>query len=328
MAPGRSSDSTESTDAPMSEDELLRHLDEAGVPLSEAPGHGVREARALVEAASRVLTAAVIAERSAGSSWEDIGAALGGVTKSTAHGRFAALVDEFNEAAGGEPSGDSSGRRAAAAQNLEESWDDVAELFGRRVWRGDLRRAAEAVGNPAGELPTAGKLDSAHHISAPDTGRLKDRLAAFQTHAMLNPFPDWRAIYDAGSSCIVLVDACTAGNPDSEADADRAAEDADAGLRVVPCSLGERIVWQAKPSLAAWPTLDKAFRKHRMRPRLAGDLKMDGRFVMDFLTATAALRDSENHTPEARPQQSLEERLAAVEIRLAALEGGDHRSRA
>jgi hypothetical protein len=125
---------------------------QSAAPLTEPPGHAVREAQQLVAAANRVLEAAVIADRAAGTSWEEIGDALGGVTRSTAHGRFATVVEEFNNTAVDSASAAEPQSRAdRAAENLEAAWSQVLGMVDRRVVRGGLQEAAENLVAPPPE---------------------------------------------------------------------------------------------------------------------------------------------------------------------------------
>ncbi|MFI9824586.1 hypothetical protein ACIHFC_29655 [Streptomyces sp. NPDC052013] len=69
----------------------------AGVPTDDAyatPGSLVTEAQQLVQLAREVLTRSVIYERTKGTSWEEIGEALG-ITRQSAHERFKAAWDEW-----------------------------------------------------------------------------------------------------------------------------------------------------------------------------------------------------------------------------------------
>ncbi|MFF1399376.1 hypothetical protein ACFVZD_36960 [Streptomyces sp. NPDC058287] len=70
----------------------------AGVPTDDAyaaPGELVEEAQTLVELSQQVLRWAVIHERQKGTSWEEIGERLGGITRQSAHERYKAAVDEW-----------------------------------------------------------------------------------------------------------------------------------------------------------------------------------------------------------------------------------------
>lgn len=70
----------------------------AGVPTTDAflhPGEMVAEALDLVEQAKDVLRWAVIWERQKGTSWEEIGDRLGGITRQAANERYKAAVDEW-----------------------------------------------------------------------------------------------------------------------------------------------------------------------------------------------------------------------------------------
>lgn len=70
----------------------------AGVPTDDAftrPGELVEEAQTLVELAQGVLRWAVIHERQKGTSWEEIGERLGGITRQSAHERYKEAVEEW-----------------------------------------------------------------------------------------------------------------------------------------------------------------------------------------------------------------------------------------
>ncbi|SEE59949.1 hypothetical protein [Streptomyces sp. TLI_105] len=70
----------------------------AGVPTDDAfvrGGEMVEEAQTLVELAQGVLRWAVIHERQKGTSWEEIGERLGGITRQSAHERYKEAVEEW-----------------------------------------------------------------------------------------------------------------------------------------------------------------------------------------------------------------------------------------
>lgn len=72
----------------------------AGVPTNDAflhQGEMVEECLALVEQAQEVLRRAVIWERQKGTSWEEIGERLGGISRQAAHERYKADVDEWQQ---------------------------------------------------------------------------------------------------------------------------------------------------------------------------------------------------------------------------------------
>ncbi|WP_189602340.1 hypothetical protein [Streptomyces lateritius] len=69
------------------------HDDSSG---TVAPGDFVREAAELLRLAEHAQRRAVVYERERGTSWEDIGEALG-ITKQSAHARFAEYVNEWTE---------------------------------------------------------------------------------------------------------------------------------------------------------------------------------------------------------------------------------------
>ena len=100
-------------------------------PLAEPPGEAVRQAQQLVLTANAVLDAAVVAERARGTSWEQIGDALG-VTRLTAHGRFRGAVDAF---ARGESDIEA---ELGARLNLERAWETVRDRAAARAVRDNL----------------------------------------------------------------------------------------------------------------------------------------------------------------------------------------------
>jgi hypothetical protein len=61
-------------------------------------GDFIARALRLVHEAERVLELAVVLERERGASWEDIGRALGNITRQSAHGRYAAAHHDFLDA--------------------------------------------------------------------------------------------------------------------------------------------------------------------------------------------------------------------------------------
>ncbi|GAA2266155.1 hypothetical protein GCM10010232_68130 [Streptomyces amakusaensis] len=61
------------------------------------PGEFVENARRLVRCAEDALRWAVVYERERGSSWDEIGEALGPITRQSAHRRFAEQVEEWRE---------------------------------------------------------------------------------------------------------------------------------------------------------------------------------------------------------------------------------------
>ncbi|WP_306324122.1 MULTISPECIES: hypothetical protein [unclassified Streptomyces] len=72
----------------------------AGVPTNDAfmnGGEMVEECVGLVEQAQEVLRRAVIWERQKGTSWEEIGERLGGISRQAAHERYKAAVDEWQQ---------------------------------------------------------------------------------------------------------------------------------------------------------------------------------------------------------------------------------------
>ncbi|MFF4542217.1 hypothetical protein [Streptomyces aureus] len=70
----------------------------AGVPTDDAyaaPGELVEGAQTLVELAQGALRWAVVHERQKGTSWEEIGVRLGGITRQAAHERYRDAVEEW-----------------------------------------------------------------------------------------------------------------------------------------------------------------------------------------------------------------------------------------
>lgn len=100
-----------------------------------APGRHAVDAHELVELAKQILERAVIAERMAGTPWQVIGAATGGVGRPTAHGRFSAAVQAFQDRVG-------DARQPTADAELDEAWGRVSALAERRARRDEILRAA------------------------------------------------------------------------------------------------------------------------------------------------------------------------------------------
>ncbi|MBO1417412.1 hypothetical protein [Streptomyces sp. FH025] len=74
-------------------------MDGLSPPLNTPSGYFVKQAHLLQQQAEELMQRAVYAERSRGTSWEDIGKQLG-VTRSTVHGRYAAGFNDWVERAG------------------------------------------------------------------------------------------------------------------------------------------------------------------------------------------------------------------------------------
>lgn len=80
------------------EQRVLADQAAAGVPTDDTyarAGDLVEEAQRLVDTAQGVLRWAVIHERQTGTSWEEIGERLGGISRQSAHERYKAAVDEW-----------------------------------------------------------------------------------------------------------------------------------------------------------------------------------------------------------------------------------------
>lgn len=103
-----------------------------------APGQHAADAHELVDLAKQILERAVIAERAAGTPWQAIGAAAGGVGRPTAHGRFSAAVQAFQGRVGDV-------RQPAADAELDEAWGRVSALAERRARRDEILAAAVAM---------------------------------------------------------------------------------------------------------------------------------------------------------------------------------------
>jgi hypothetical protein len=90
-------------------------------------GESLREALRLRRLAEALLFLAVAAEREQGTTWEEIGAAMG-IAKASVHNRFASWVKEHSD---GDPD-------RSASQALEDGWEPVAELVGLRARKATL----------------------------------------------------------------------------------------------------------------------------------------------------------------------------------------------
>ncbi|MGW3560032.1 N-6 DNA methylase [Streptomyces sp. NPDC000963] len=119
---------------------------------ASAPGELVRQAKRLVEKAEELLEQAVIAERERGTSWEKIGQAIGGQSKSAAHKRYAPALTEHLECVDvttveDEDSGQEVPifhRFLLAYGLLENTWNEVKQIVESQDVLDHLREATVA----------------------------------------------------------------------------------------------------------------------------------------------------------------------------------------
>ncbi|MGY1437053.1 hypothetical protein [Streptomyces reniochalinae] len=134
------------------------------------PGQLVVQARRLMEKAEELLEQAVIAERQRDTSWEQVGEALGGLSKSAAHKRYGAAVNDWashydgtsteDEVSGQEVFGRNSSF-VVAYRLVERTWEEAEEIVDDQELLADLREATTAASG-------AGSPWSGSHVSAPD----------------------------------------------------------------------------------------------------------------------------------------------------------------
>ncbi|MFH8483994.1 hypothetical protein [Streptomyces longisporoflavus] len=101
------------------------------VRVTTAPGQLVAQARRLAEKAQELVDQAVIAERQRDTSWEQIGAALGGLSKSAAHKRYGTLVTEWAEYLDTTTTDDEDSQ----GQNILASPFSIAYALVERTWK-------------------------------------------------------------------------------------------------------------------------------------------------------------------------------------------------
>jgi len=120
-------------------DTLTQAEPDVDARIGAVPAAAVREALGLVQAAQKVLEAAVAHEREQGTTWDEIGTALG-VTKASAHGRFASVVGPRGAAADDKSPG-------TASELLEQRWLHIGNLMARRKLTESLLRSAKRIGH-------------------------------------------------------------------------------------------------------------------------------------------------------------------------------------
>jgi hypothetical protein len=177
----------------------------------------VREALRLQELASLVMEAAAVAERERGTSWEEIGSALG-VGKSRAHERFAKAVSAAHEAVSQQ--GDDSPAPTPRAV-LEDRWDSVAKHMQMRATKQHLQAAADGLTQPA-SYPAEGS-DGEQSLLSSESGAGGDRCLRtysalahnfFGAHMPVTLYQERRAVQqtdeaaDAGADPKAAVKAC------------------------------------------------------------------------------------------------------------------------
>ncbi|GAA1959408.1 hypothetical protein [Catenulispora subtropica] len=122
-----------------------------GVPAPHAePGDLLREALRLQELAKAAVEQAAVAERVSGTPWDVIGKVMG-ITKSSAHTRFAGAVAARNEAAHG-PAADST--VAMPRLGLERTWSAVKELVELREVKMGLQTMVGSLSRHTSVSPT------------------------------------------------------------------------------------------------------------------------------------------------------------------------------
>ena len=146
-------------------------------PLTDSPGQLVRDAQALVDAASEVLKAAVVAERFKGTQWDEIASALD-VQRSSAHGRFAKSVTQFRELVErandqAVPESPKAVAEEVAPVALDNAWNQVAVLLEGRSVRSGLRHVAERVTTQSAQAKAKSRT-----LHGGGTGRRKAARAA------------------------------------------------------------------------------------------------------------------------------------------------------
>ncbi|MFC8520140.1 hypothetical protein [Streptomyces sp. NPDC057257] len=94
--------------------------------LETRAGELVNQAKRLRDEAEELLRLAVAAERSLGTSWEDVGQELG-VSRSAAHSRFSSFVQELDGQSRAQPE-DPEVQRSTALERLHQRWLSVEEI--------------------------------------------------------------------------------------------------------------------------------------------------------------------------------------------------------
>ncbi|MFI1176942.1 hypothetical protein [Streptomyces melanogenes] len=124
-----------------------------------APGQLVEQAMRLMEKAEELVEQAVIAERQRSTSWDQIGQALGGLSKSAAHKRYGVIVSSWLDDSDGTSTEDEdSGEELLgdfalfdmAYTLVERTWAEADEIVHDQDLLNDLRRATLAASGQPG----------------------------------------------------------------------------------------------------------------------------------------------------------------------------------
>ncbi|MFF8283864.1 hypothetical protein ACF06W_14195 [Streptomyces albus] len=131
-----------------------------------APGQFVAQAQRLLGKAEELLEHAVIAERARNTSWEQIGQALGGLSKSSAHKRYGSAYSKWSEHADGMSTEDEDTGEEINGEYvyfliayalLERTWGEIEEVVADQELLNDLRNATLAASGQS--APTDGRSD-------------------------------------------------------------------------------------------------------------------------------------------------------------------------
>ncbi|MGP8303600.1 hypothetical protein ACTPOK_37900 [Streptomyces inhibens] len=124
-----------------------------------APGQLVEQAMRLMEKAEELVEQAVVAERQRNTSWDQIGQALGGLSKSAAHKRYGVVVNNWLHHSDGTSTEDEDtgeellGEFASfdmAYTLVERTWAEADEIVHDQDLLNDLRRATLAASGQPG----------------------------------------------------------------------------------------------------------------------------------------------------------------------------------
>ncbi|MEU6004210.1 hypothetical protein [Streptomyces sp. NPDC047197] len=147
---------------------------------STPPGQLVEQARQLVDQAQEILKLAVVAERMRGTSWDTIGAADGGSTKSATHKRYSHLVTQWQDESqtyrlmndNDDPSIDvEASDFDVAYSELEQAWGDADDAMAGQKYLTLLR--AMGVGLTAPKSPS--ERDEPDSTPSPDTTTIENQ---------------------------------------------------------------------------------------------------------------------------------------------------------
>ncbi|MFH8241398.1 hypothetical protein [Streptomyces sp. NPDC018321] len=264
--------------------------------LSEVtPGHLLRQAKRLLDQAEKLVEQAVIAERAKGSSWDTIGAVLGGVSKSAVQKRYGTRVerwkirDDVQTALGslGLPRQDI--EAGVAHRHLKDEWKFAAEIVGTQGLLNELNNATSALSGD--EWWVVGGSD----LPSPEADRDECRFSS--THAAdsdrLRRLRNYLAHTEAGHCPEALTGLLFTLAASAEATDHRTP------------------LWAAEGAHRSQP-LSEAFRQRLAA--LHSEPEGDGRGP---------------HIPsQSQPSRTLEERVALLEEQLSVLmQGGDRRHR-